>query len=101
MSIEKINQGDQLSQSADLVNDNIDKLKMLFPEIVTEGRIDFKVLQQVLGRIGRRGRILPFYLGRKVSSKTRSTQTFYRHSKTSKGRKFGLGYDPKYVYRRR
>ncbi|MDA9584832.1 site-specific DNA-methyltransferase [Flavobacteriaceae bacterium] len=49
MSIEKINQGDQLSQSADLVNDNIDKLKMLFPEIVTEGRIDFKALQQVLG----------------------------------------------------
>lgn len=49
MSIEKINQGDQLSQSADLVNDNIDKLKMLFPEIVTEGKIDFKVLQQVLG----------------------------------------------------
>ena len=49
MSIEKINQGDQLSQSADLVNDNIDKLKSLFPEIVTEGRIDFKVLQQVLG----------------------------------------------------
>ncbi len=49
MSIEKINQGDQLSQSADLVNDNIDKLKELFPEIVTEGRIDFKALQQVLG----------------------------------------------------
>lgn len=49
MSIEKINQGDQLSQSADLVNDNIDKLKELFPEIVTEGKIDFKVLQQVLG----------------------------------------------------
>ena len=49
MPIEKINQGDQLSQSADLVNDNIDKLKMLFPEIVTEGRIDFKALQQVLG----------------------------------------------------
>ena len=50
MSIEKINQGDQLSQSADLVHDNIDKLKMLFPEIVTEGKIDFKVLQQVLGK---------------------------------------------------
>ena len=31
MSIEKINQGDQLSQSADLVNDNIDKLKMTIP----------------------------------------------------------------------
>tara|TARA_B110000879_G_scaffold184105_1_gene243441 strand:- start:1105 stop:3018 length:1914 start_codon:yes stop_codon:yes gene_type:complete len=49
MNIEKINQGDQLSQSADLVNDNIDKLKMLFPEIVTEGKIDFNVLQEVLG----------------------------------------------------
>ena len=49
MSIEKINQGDQLSQSADLVNDNIEKLKALLPEIVTEGKIDFKVLQQVLG----------------------------------------------------
>ena len=34
MSIEKINQGDQLSQSADQVNDNIDKLKRLFPEII-------------------------------------------------------------------
>ena len=34
MSIEKINQGDQLSQSADLVYNNIDKLKSLFPEII-------------------------------------------------------------------
>jgi adenine-specific DNA-methyltransferase len=49
MSIEKINTGDQLSQSADLVQNNIDKLKSLFPEILTEGKIDFKVLQQVLG----------------------------------------------------
>ena len=38
MSTEKINQGDQLSQSADLILDNIDKLKALFPEIVTEGK---------------------------------------------------------------
>ncbi|MDA9316809.1 site-specific DNA-methyltransferase [Polaribacter sp.] len=49
MPIKKINLGDPLSQSADLVHNNIDKLKMLFPEIVTEGKIDFKVLQQVLG----------------------------------------------------
>ena len=32
-----------------LVAANIDKLKELFPEIVTEGKIDFKVLQDVLG----------------------------------------------------
>ena len=49
MPIKKINPGDPISQSADLVHDNIDKLKALFPEIVTEGKIDFKVLQQVLG----------------------------------------------------
>ncbi|MDB0011506.1 site-specific DNA-methyltransferase [Crocinitomicaceae bacterium] len=49
MSIEKIKQGDTLTQSADLIADNIDKLKELFPEIVTEGKIDFKVLQDVLG----------------------------------------------------
>ena len=47
--IEKIKQGDDLSQSKDLVNDNIEKLKSLFPEIVTEGKIDFKALQEVLG----------------------------------------------------
>ena len=49
MSLEKINQGDELTQSLDLVNDNISKLKELFPEVFTEGKIDFKVLQEVLG----------------------------------------------------
>lgn len=49
MSIEKIQQGDNLTKSKDLVADNIEKLKQLFPEIVTEGKIDFKVLQDVLG----------------------------------------------------
>tara|TARA_B110000902_G_scaffold263295_1_gene342034 strand:- start:674 stop:1150 length:477 start_codon:yes stop_codon:yes gene_type:complete len=49
MPIKKINLGDPVSQSADLVHNNIEKLKTLFPEIVTEGKIDFKVLQQVLG----------------------------------------------------
>ena len=49
MSIEKINQGDQLTHSMDLVQENIQRLKELFPEIVTEGKIDFKVLQEVLG----------------------------------------------------
>ena len=49
MSIEKLTPDDALSQSKDLVQDNIDKLKELFPEIVTDEKIDFKVLQQVLG----------------------------------------------------
>jgi adenine-specific DNA-methyltransferase len=49
MSIEKITKGDDLSQSENILETNIDKLKLLFPEIVTEGKIDFKVLQEVLG----------------------------------------------------
>ncbi len=49
MSIEKIQQGDKLTQSKDLIADNIEKLKQLFPEIVTEEKIDFKVLKDVLG----------------------------------------------------
>ena len=49
MSIDKITAGEELTTSKDLVNENIEKLKELFPEITTEGKIDFKVLQQVLG----------------------------------------------------
>lgn len=49
MSINKITPDDELSKSKDLVQDNIDKLKALFPEIVTEEKIDLKVLQQLLG----------------------------------------------------
>ena len=47
--MEKITKGDDLTQSKDLVADNIEKLKELFPEVFTEGKIDFKVLQDVLG----------------------------------------------------
>lgn len=49
MSIDKIKTGDDLTQSLDIVSDNILKLKELFPEILTEGKIDFKVLQDILG----------------------------------------------------
>lgn len=49
MSIDKIKTGDDLTQSLDIVSDNISKLKELFPEVITEGKIDFKVLQDILG----------------------------------------------------
>ena len=49
MAIDKISSEDKRSSSKDLVQENIDQLKKLFPEIVTEGKIDFKSLQQVLG----------------------------------------------------
>lgn len=33
----------------DIVEQNVEQLKALFPEIVTEGKVDFDVLQEVLG----------------------------------------------------
>lgn len=36
-------------KSLDLIAENIAQLKALFPEAVTEGKIDFEVLQAILG----------------------------------------------------
>lgn len=47
--MEQIKEGDGLSQSTNLVAENISKLKQLFPEVITEGKIDFKVLKDILG----------------------------------------------------
>ena len=35
--------------SMDIVQDNIEKLKQIFPEIFTEGKVDFEILKQLLG----------------------------------------------------
>lgn len=45
----KITHGDPLTHSVDLISENIEALKALFPEIVVEGKIDFDVLRQILG----------------------------------------------------
>lgn len=47
--MEKINHTDPLAKSEDLVAQNIEQLKVLFPEITAEGKIDFKVLKHILG----------------------------------------------------
>ena len=49
MSIEKINEGDALSMSEDILKSNIEKLKELFPELVTESKIDFNAFKTVFG----------------------------------------------------
>lgn len=36
-------------QSKDLVKENVEKLKKLFPEIVTDGKVDFETLKEELG----------------------------------------------------
>ncbi|PKV75888.1 site-specific DNA-methyltransferase [Pontibacter ramchanderi] len=39
----------ELAQSQNIVTDNIEKLKQLFPTVFTEGKVDFDVLRSVLG----------------------------------------------------
>ncbi len=40
---------DSETQSADILGENIEHLKTLFPEAFTEGKVDFEVLKQLLG----------------------------------------------------
>lgn len=47
--MKKLTVNDPETQSADILADNIEQLKALFPEAFTEGKIDFDVLKQLLG----------------------------------------------------
>ena len=47
--MKKIGSNDPESRSADLLEENIQHLKTLFPEAFTEGKVDFTVLKQLLG----------------------------------------------------
>ncbi len=49
MSIERKTAADAISQSTDIVADNLDKLKQLFPNVFTEGNIDFEAFRELLG----------------------------------------------------
>lgn len=49
--MEKLRANDPETRSADILAENIDHLKNLFPEVVTEGKIDFEVLKQLLGDV--------------------------------------------------
>ncbi len=48
--MERLTQHDPESKSADLVAENLEALKTLFPEAFTEGKVDFEVLKQLLGK---------------------------------------------------
>lgn len=47
----KINLNDSETRSADVVAENIEHLKVLFPEVFAEGKVDFAVLKQLLGGV--------------------------------------------------
>ena len=45
----KITANDPEARSADVIAENVEQLKALFPEAFTEGKVDFDVLKQLLG----------------------------------------------------
>ena len=47
--MKKLTAEDVETKSADIVAENIDHLKALFPEAMTEGKVDIEVLKQILG----------------------------------------------------
>ena len=47
--IPQITRNDEAAGSGDLVTGNIERLKALFPEIVTDGKVDFDALRELLG----------------------------------------------------
>jgi adenine-specific DNA-methyltransferase len=48
-NVQKVNPGDPETKSEDVLAENIAQLGALFPEALTEGRIDFDVLRHLLG----------------------------------------------------
>ena len=47
--MKKLTAEDMETKSPDVVSDNIEHLKAIFPEAFTEGKVDFDVLKQLLG----------------------------------------------------
>jgi adenine-specific DNA-methyltransferase len=49
--MQKITLEDPITHSTDVLAENVERLRELFPEAFTEGRVDFEVLKQLLGGI--------------------------------------------------
>jgi adenine-specific DNA-methyltransferase len=47
--MDKITADDPTTRSANLIDENIHRLKEIYPEVFTEGKIDFDALRQLLG----------------------------------------------------
>ena len=47
--MKKLTAGDSASRSPDVIAENLEQMKRLFPDAFTEGRVDFDVLKQLLG----------------------------------------------------
>jgi adenine-specific DNA-methyltransferase len=49
--MKKIERDDPDAKSADIISGNIERLKSLFPDVLSEGKVDFEALKQLLGGV--------------------------------------------------
>ena len=92
----KITTNDPETLSVDVVAENVNHLKVLFPEAFTEGKVDFEVLKQLLGgEVDERDEKVRPQLARQAPSPADRADTFNRHPAPVPGRQRGLGHDPK------
>jgi adenine-specific DNA-methyltransferase len=82
--MEQITKGDELTQSLDIVNDNISRLKELFPEVLLKEKLILKCYGILGDDIETEEEYYHFTWAGKHSS--RDTQTKRRNFKTMQGR---------------
>ena len=94
--MQKLIANDPETCSADIVAENIEHLKALFPEVFTEGKIDFEVLKQLLGgEVDVREEKVRPQLARQAPSAADCADAFNRHfAPLSRGER-RLGHDAK------
>ena len=78
----------------DTVEGNIEHLKMLFPEAVTEGKVDFEVLKQLLGgAVDEREEKYSINWYGKKAREAACARALDRYSPSASRRQPGLGQD--------
>ncbi len=80
-------------ESRDIVSDNVSKLKEIFPEVITEDKIDFEKLKLILGEdIETDSERYSFTWPGKTQAIKESQKTVYWNFKTLQRRIQKLGY---------
>lgn len=92
--IPRITRDDPAAGSGDVAAENVAALKALFPAIVTDGRVDFDVLRQLLGDAVEEGaeRYGLTWKG-KARARAFALNPQPRHAAPGEGRQQGLGHD--------
>ena len=100
--MKKITLNDPETRSADLVTENREHLKTVFPDAFTEGKVDYSVLKQLLGGAveEREDKVRP-QLAWQAASPTSCVYAFHGYPTPMPERQRRLGHDTKLDDRRR